>query len=320
MLEPMLERTVRWRSWRRRRASPAPRARVAHYATRMARCILALLGIVTACALGAAGPAAGQAGTVLPQHRLVAASHGVSVQANLFTYCRLIDSPLEDRGICVDGRPGATATSVPVHGGGDVTIVTGVPVYEIAAAFANLDGSGGSRLPVRALDTSGRNFAVVLPPGAPFPLLLVSTRYRNVSGDGGRTNESGDAHFSVSLSEHRHGKVRPTHVTAFPRIRCGPPRNGRRSCRLRQRGSVGLPERTSADCRGGRVLVRVAARRRGLVVTRVPTRADCRYRFRSPRFSLPPGVNRVVVRTRFLGGSSTRSRSTRPIRIRLRFN
>ena len=141
-----------------------------------------MLGLLTGWALAAAGPAVPQS-TAPPQHRLLAASHGVIVQANLFSSCRTVVDPRgAGMGVCSDGFPTATATRLPVHGGGTVLVGTGVPVSAITAQYANANDAIPPRaLQVNPLNASGRQFAVVLPAGPPLPLLFVSIQYRDVA-------------------------------------------------------------------------------------------------------------------------------------------
>ncbi len=277
-----------------------------------------MVGLLTVWALAAAGPAASQTAAP-PQHRLLAASHGVIVQANVFSSCRTVVDPRgAGMGICSDGFPTATATRLPVHGGGTVLVGTGVPVTAIAAQYASVNDAIPPRpLQVNPLNASGRQFAVVLPGGPPLPLLFVFIQYRDVAGSAG-TRESGDAAFSVGLTEHRHAKLRPNAVTALARVRCGGARGGRRRCRLRERGRILRPAGRLGDCRDGRVLVRVVARGRGWLRTTARTDSDCRYRIRSRRFSLPSGVRTVLVRNRFLGSSTLAAKRAATIRIPLR--
>ena len=276
-----------------------------------------VVGLVTAWALVAASPAAAQTGTPA-QHRLVAASHGAIVQANLFSFCRTVVDPQgAGTGVCGDGFATATATRLPVHGGGTVLVGTGVPVYAIAAHYANAGGGPTRALRVNRLGATGRQFAVVLPGGPPSPLLFVLIRYRDVPGTAG-ARESGDAGFSVGLTEHRHTKLRPSAVTARARIRCGRARGQRRRCRLYERARILRPAGRHGDCRDGRALVRVVARGRGRLRASARTSADCRYRIRGRPFSLPSRVRTVVVRNRFLGSSTLAAKRAASIRIRLR--
>lgn len=142
--------------------------------------------------------------------------------------------------------------------------------------------------------------------------------WRRLPGAGG-TTESGEANFSIALAEHRHERVSPQRVTARATARCGRPRGPRRRCRLYQRGRVEPPVGSAADCRGGQMLVRLIARRQGVLRARVRTTPDCRYRLRGRRFSLPLGRRQVVIRTRFLGSASLTASGTRSIRLRPAF-
>ena len=276
-----------------------------------------VVGLLTAWALVAASPAAAQTGTPA-QHRLLTSSHGAIVQANLFSSCRTVVDPRgTGMGICSDGFPTATATRLPVHGGGTVLVATGAPAYAITARYASANGMTTRALQVNPLSTSGRQFAVVLPGGPPQPLLLVSIHYPDVTGTGD-SRESGDASFSVGLTEHRHAKLRPSGVTARARVRCDRARGQRRRCRLYERGKVLRPAGSVGDCRGGRVLVRVVARGRGRLRASARTSTDCRYRIRGRAFSLPSGVRTILVKNRFRGSSTLAAKRAPSIRIRLR--
>lgn len=275
-----------------------------------------VVGLLTGWALVAASPAASQTGAPA-QHRLLAASHGASVQANLFSSCRTVVDPQgAGMGSCGDGFPTATVTRLPVHGGGTVLVGTGVPVYAITAQYASADGRSTRALRVNPLSTSGRHFAVVLPGGPPSRLLLVSIQYRDVAGSAG-ARESGGASFSVGLTEHRHAKTRPSGVTAHTRLLCGRARGQRRRCQLHERGRILKRAGSPGDCRNGRVLVRVVGRGRGWLRATARTSTDCRYRIRGRPFSLPSGVRTVLVRTRFLGSSTLTSKRAASIRLRL---
>lgn len=273
---------------------------------------VAIVGLLTVLSLVWADPAATFTPAQPPQHRLVVASHGVSAQASLYTYCRSGTYPLPGAG-CGDGLPGPTAVRVPVHGGGDVAITTGVPVYSTTAVFYFPSERREIVLKVRALDASGRRFAATLPAGPPpLPLLLVGIRYRDVPSTV-MGLESGSAYFSVSLVEHRHPRVRPVGVSAIARVRC----ERRRRCRLNPRGEVRRPAASAADCQNGSVLVRVLARGRGRMRATVPTSAGCRYRLGSRAFSLPGRVRRVLVRTSFLGSSTLTGKRAPSIGVRV---
>ena len=269
--------------------------------------------------LGPVGSAAAQAPPGdPPQHRLLVSSHGVTAAAKLFAFCRGIVQPDgRGMGICGDGVPTPTR-SVPAHGGGPLLLVTGVRVNEITARVGRLDGSADAPLRIAAADASGRRFIAVLPPGPPLPLLSIMIRYSNVAGAGG-TTEGGDAAFSIGLTEHRHARARPKQVTASARVRCRPPRGRRRSCRLHQRGRIEPPVGTAADCRGGLMRVRLIARGRSVLRARARTSADCRYRLRGRRFSLPRVARQLVLRTRFVGSSSLGGSRTFSVRLPLRF-
>ena len=278
--------------------------------------ILCLLG--GPCLLGAT-PAQAQGGDS-PQHRLLVSSHGVSAPAKLVAFCRTETPQPVGRapGLCWDGPNIPTPTpSVPAHGGGAVQLVAGVRVDEIIAVLPPLDGPPSSAVPLRVVpaDTSGRSFIAVLPPGPPLPLLSIGIRYSGVAGAGG-SSESGDAAFTIGLTEHLHGKATPGQVTARARARCARPRGRRHSCRLYQRGRIEPPLAPATDCRGGRVLVELVARGRTVLRARARTSSDCRYRLRGRRFSLPRGAKRVKVRTRFLGSSALAGGDARSIRIR----
>lgn len=276
---------------------------------------LTTLAILVA-ALSCVSPAAAQSDADAPQHQLFAASHGVTVKANLFSYCRSITAPAgASPGVCSDGPATATATRLPVHRNGSVIIATAVPVTSIMARYADAYSVSPAVLPVAALDASMRRFAVTLPASAPFTLLLVDIRYSDLAGaDGNR--EAGSASFSIGLREHRH-RVRPTAVTARAEVSCRATTGGARRCRLTERGTIRRPAGSSADCRAGRMLIRVFTRGRRVLRTTVPTTAGCRYRVTERSFSLPRGRDRVRVETRFLGSPTLSARSAPTIRIDL---
>lgn len=277
-----------------------------------------LLALMLAMLL-AATPAAAQTEAAPPQHRLVATGHGVAVKANLYTYCRTVsDAQGMGTGLCADGIPGPTATRVPVHRGGSVTITTGAPVTFITASYANANASVSRTavLRVQRLDESHRFFAVSLPASRPLAMLLVSIAYSDLaSADGKR--ESGDAHFSVGLREHRHALVKPRGVTTRVDANCDVAQDGAQSCRLNEDGSILLPRKTAADCRGGRMLIRVVAGGRDVVRATVTTSAGCRYRLREQAFSLAAGVNGATVETRFLGSAALAPRNAATGRLDL---
>ncbi|MCA1698784.1 MAG: hypothetical protein LC790_07765 [Actinobacteria bacterium] len=179
----------------------------------------------------------------------------MSVDANLFTFCRSITDP-HGAGVslCGDGVPTATAVRLPVEAGGTVALTTGVFVSAIGARYAAAGGSSTTDLAIAPLDTSGRRFAVALPAGAPPALMLVSIEYRDVAAAGG-ARESGDAHFSIGLKAYR--RPRPTAVTVHARARCEAAPDRARRCRLSQRGRIHRKAGSDADCRGGRVRVTV---------------------------------------------------------------
>ena len=157
-------------------------------------------------AIGAAlaGVAPAATGTP-PVHKLSATSHGVTVQARVFTFCRTLTDPGGmGTGLCSDGFPSATYKRLPVHPGGSVLIAVGAPVTSLSARYATADGAGAARaLKVTRLGTGRRRFKISLPASRPGALLIVSTNYRDVpTADGKR--DSGDAHFSIGLRRHRH--------------------------------------------------------------------------------------------------------------------
>ena len=254
-----------------------------------------------------------------PAHRLAATSHGTTVQARLFTTCHTVAEP---GGIatstCSDGIPSTTATKLPVDPRGTVTVTVGAPVTEISARHAGTDGrSAGTPLEVTPLDASMQRFSLAPPAGAPAALLLVSTTYSDLPADGGKV-ESGDAHFSIGLTQHRPAKVRPRRVTGQATAGCRPAANGVRRCRLAGRGAIVVAP-GGAACRDGHVRMRVRAR--GKLVLQVVARtraADCRFGVRDRAFTVPSGVARVVVETRFLGSPSLAARSAPDIRLRVR--
>ncbi len=264
-------------------------------------------------------PAAAQADAVSPAHQLVATGHGVSVRAKLFTYCRTTTDPQgTGTSLCADGVPTATATRVAVHRGGNVTIATGVAVTSVVARYAGADGSAaGAALRVDRLDESHRRFTVSLPAARPRAMLLVSIRYGDVVGADGK-RESGDAHFSLGLREHRHAVRTPRAVTTRSEARCDVTQEGGQSCRLDEQGTIIRPRASTANCRGGRMLIRILANSRDIVRATVATTAGCRYRLRGQAFSLPAGVDAITVETRFLGSSALRARNAPTSRLDLR--
>ena len=283
--------------------------------------ITALRRTPVALALGmllTAAPAAAQSAAQAPQHRLVAAGHGVKVTANLFTYCRTVtDAQGVGTGMCADGAPFPTARRLPVHRSGSVTITTGAPVSSVVASYAATSRSA-SRVVLRVerLDESSRRFDVALPASRPLAMLLVSIRYRDLASAGDK-RESGDAHFSVGLREHRHALSRPLAVTTRAEASCDVAPDATQSCRLSEQGTILRPRRSTADCRGGRMLIRLLAGGRGVLRATVATTADCRYRLRDQAFSLPAGVDDATVETRFLGSSRLAARNAATVRISL---
>jgi len=270
--------------------------------------------VVAALATAAPAPAA-----TSPAHRLTATSHGTTVQALLFTSCHTVADPGGPAvGTCSDGIPTATATKLPVDPGGSVTIAIAAPVTEISARYAGTNGApSGSELKLTALDASRQRFSLSVPAGAPAALLLVSTRYSDLPADGGKI-ESGDAHFSIGLTQHRRARVKPRQVTVRATAGCRTAANGVRRCRLVQRGTIVLAP-GGAGCRDGQVRVRVRAR--GKIVLQVIARtraADCRYGVGVRAFAVPSRLTRVVVETRFLGSPALAARSAPDVRLRVR--
>ena len=157
-----------------------------------------------AIAAGFAGAAPAATGTP-PVHKLSATSHGATVQARVFTFCRTLTDPAGmGTGLCSDGIPSATYRRLPVHPKGSVLIIVGAPVTSLSARYATADGRTQARaLKVTRLEPGRRRFRISLPASRPGALLLVSTTYRDVpTADGKR--DSGDAHFSIGLRRHRH--------------------------------------------------------------------------------------------------------------------
>ena len=153
---------------------------------------------------GVAGAAPAATGTP-PVHKLSATSHGATVQARLFTFCRTLTDPGGvGTGLCSDGIPSATTKRLLVHPKGSVLIAAGARVTSLSARYAGADGSSAGRaLKVTRLDAGRRRFRISLPASRPAALLIVSTTYRDVpTADGKR--DSGDAHFSIGLRRHRH--------------------------------------------------------------------------------------------------------------------
>lgn len=270
----------------------------------------------------AAAPAAAQSGAGAPELRLSAAGHGVSVTAKLFTYCNSVVAPDgTGTGLCADGTPGPTAKRVPVHRRGSVTIATNARVRSVTARYADPNAAPSATLHVRTLDATGRRFSVSLPATRPRSLLLISLAYRDLRRSDGPL-ESGDAHFSVGLREHRHAtakrRPRPIAVTARARASCDVTDLGGQSCRISQTGAVRRRPGTKADCRGGRVRIRVVAQdRRHVVTATVRTTAGCRYRLQDRAFALEADTAAITVQTRFLGSDSLAPRSAPTRRIDL---
>lgn len=281
--------------------------------------VTAVLLAAVAGGAASAAPAAGQADVDAPQHQLSATANGAAVKALLFTYCRSItDSQGTGTGVCGDGYPAATATRLAVRGGSVVTIAVAAPVTSIAARYATADGTPApAALAVRALDASRRRYAVTLPSSRPLSLLLVSTTYRDLPRpDGGR--ESGDAHFSVGLTERRELRSTPSAVTARAQVSCRVTASGERRCRLSESGTIRRRSPHDGDCIGGRVRLRVIAIGRAAMQVTVPTTAACRHRVDERFFVLPAGVATVAVQTRFLGSARLAARDAPAIRIDLR--
>lgn len=167
--------------------------------TRSRRLTCLLTGLAVALGAGAA-PAA--PGTPAP-HRLSVTSHGVTVPARLFTFCRTLTKPgATGTSLCSDGFPSATSKRLPVHPGGSAVVAAGAPVTSISARYADGAAAVGA-LKVRPIGTGRRRFRISLPAARPGALLLISTNYRNVPAAEGQ-RDSGDAHFSVGLRRHRH--------------------------------------------------------------------------------------------------------------------
>jgi hypothetical protein len=283
--------------------------------------ITALRPTLVVLALGmliSAAPAAAQTAAQAPQHRLVAAGHGVRVTANLFTYCRTVtDAQGVGTGMCADGVPTPTTRRLPAHRGGNVMLTTGAAVSSVEARYAGANGSASrTGLRIERLDESNRRFNVALPASRPLAILLVSIRYRDLASAGDK-RESGDAHFSVGLREHRHALGRPLAVTTRTEASCDVAPDGTQSCRLSEEGRILRPRRSTADCRGGRMLIRLLAGGRGVLRATVPTTAGCRYRLRDQAFSLPAGIDEATVETRFLGSSRLAARNAATVRIDL---
>ena len=165
-------------------------------------------------------------------------------------------------------------------------------------------------LAARALDDSGRRFAVTLAPGKPPTRLIITIRYSGFAREDGNV-ESGTLTFVIGVRGEPEAfqRVTPTMVTARSSARCrGGPR-GRR-CRFVQRGRVLRPAGRAADCTGGHVVVRALTRGKSVFRARAHTTPDCRYRVRA-RFR-PRALIRLKVKTRFLGTSSLKPRSAKP--------
>ena len=164
-------------------------------------------------------------------------------------------------------------------------------------------------LAARALDDSGRRFAVTLAPGDPPAPLSITIRYSGFAREDGNV-ESGTLTFVIGVREPGASqRVKPTMVTARSSARCrGGPR-GRR-CRFVQRGRVLRPAGRAADCTGGHVVVRALTRGKTVFRARAHTTPDCRYRVRL-RFR-PRALIRLRVKTRFLGTPTLKPRSAKP--------
>ena len=74
---------------------------------------------------------------------------------------------------------------------------------------------------------------------------------------------------------------------------------------------------TKADCRGGRVRIRVLAQNRHVVTSTVRTTTGCRYRLQDRAFALEADTAAITVQTRFLGSDSLAARSAPTNRIDL---
>lgn len=283
------------------------------------RLVLTVIGALGALG-GLAAPSAGQSGAGAPELRLTAASHGVSVKAKLFTFCNAVRSPDgTGTGLCADGIPGPTSTRVPVHRRGSVTIATAARVGSVSARYADVNAPASAMLRVRALDASGRRFSVSLPEARPRSLLLVSLTYSDLPRPDGSL-ESGDAHFSVGLREHRHPRARkptPIAVTTRAVATCDVTDLGGQSCRISQEGTIRRRPATKGDCRGGRVRIRVRAQDRHVVTATVRTTVGCRYRLQDRAFALEADTAIITVETRFLGSDSLAARSAPTNRIDL---
>ena len=124
-----------------------------------------------------------------PQHRLLASSHHMTLQATLGTHC----TPSHGRMVCADyAYPLQTEGRLPVHGHGRIVLEFGAEPVEIDPSLRNRRSRSVFELVARG---KGLTRTIRLPRKLPkgSDRLGVFVSY-----------ERGDADFEVDLRRHRH--------------------------------------------------------------------------------------------------------------------
>ncbi|MDQ4048602.1 MAG: hypothetical protein M3131_04355 [Actinomycetota bacterium] len=283
-----------------------------------------VLGVWLAVALPSAALA--QSPPQIPRdgpHRLLVSSGQVAAAADGGWGCWTVGVSPEGppvNGVCADPAPDwdrAPASSVPAPVDGKLIIEAGARLDRMEVMI------GSTSLVPRALDDSGRRFAVTLPPGTPPSFVVrITIHYSNFAREDGHF-ESGTLTFAIRVRERQKEfvpraapRVTPIMVTTPSSARCRPGPRGAR-CRFVQSGRVLRPPGSVADCAGGQVVVRAAAGRKTLLRARARTSRDCRYRIRAP-FRHRRRLSVLKVSTRFLGTPSLRPQSAKPTTVRIR--
>ena len=290
---------------------------------------LALLGVALTAALPSAAFA--QSPPEIPRdgpHRLLVSSGPVTAEAEGGWGCWFVTRPDgSGSGVCADppARPvdWVPASSVPAPANGELVIEAGARVDQIEVMM------GTTSLVPRALDDSGRRFAVTPAPGDPARWLSIRIRYSGFAREDGSL-ESGTLTFAIGVGERQKEllpgtaprvpgnapRVAPIVVTTRSSARCKARPRGSR-CRFVESGRVLRPTGSAADCAGGHILIRAFARGKTLFRARTETSSDCRYRVRA-RFRPRQRPIALKVRTRFLGTPSLKPESAKSRTIRVR--
>jgi hypothetical protein len=277
-----------------------------------------LAGAVATAAFGQSPPQTARDGP----HRLLVSSGDVTAEADGGWGCWFVSRPDgSGSGVCADPparQVGWVPTSsVPAPVNGELVIEAGARVDQIDVRM------GPTRLAPRALDGSGRRFAVTLPPATRGPVLSVTIRYSGFAREDGSV-ESGTLTFEIAVRKRKQlappgavQRVAPTRVTVRSTARCkaGPRRT---RCRFVQSGRVLRPAGSAADCAGGRIRIRVLAGAKALFRARARTTSGCRYRV-TARFRPRPGLTALKVTTRFLGTPSLGPESAKPRTVRIKW-